>query len=144
MSTRKMNEIWNFLQQDPGTGGGALSGYRQSFRIKAFWQTVWPGKKPGMGKGCGGSRSRLLNSLQPLRVIYVASLSIFALASEPANADSSTSPPRDRSQNTPPNPGGFASQNVCGGDFGMLQHAEDVVNDNLRPDGSEIYRCTNL
>jgi hypothetical protein len=85
-----------------------------------------------------------LACVQPLRLIYVVLISIVALASEPANAESKTTPPQDRTQSASPNPAGFASQNVCGGDFGMLQHAEDVVNDNRRPDGSEIYRCTRL
>lgn len=97
-----------------------------------------------MRGGSHGSRAGRPNRLQPLPLIYVALVSIVALAGEPARADSPTSLPRDRTQNTSPSPAGFPSQNVCGGDFGMLQQAEDGVNDILRPDGSEIYRCTNL
>lgn len=102
--------------------------------------------------GCGESRSQRVNRIRASRSLCVALIAIVASASEPANADSPASPSRDRPQKTSPNPAGsasqnragFGSQNVCGGDLGMLQQAEDVINDILRVDGSEIYHCTRL
>jgi hypothetical protein len=98
------------------------------------------------------SRSRRFNRICPSRSLCFALLAIVALASEPANADSSASPSRDRRPDTSSNqagsasqnPAGFVSQNVCGGDLGMLQQAEDVINNILRVDGPEIYHCTKL
>ena len=101
-------------------------------------------RKIGLRRGRDGSRSRLFNRIKASRLLYAALISIVALANEPNNVDPSTSPSPDGTQNTSPNPAGFASQNVCGGDLGMLQHAEDVINDILRPDGSEIYHCNRL
>ncbi len=97
-----------------------------------------------MESGCEGSRSRLVGCIQPWRLLSIALIAMVALARVPANADSLTSPSRDPAQDTSTDRSGFASQNVCGGDFGMLQQAEDMVNGNRRPDGSEIYRCTKL
>jgi hypothetical protein len=134
----------NSLHQHRSAGrDGAVGGPEPVLQqIDASADLAW--EETGMESGCEGSGSRLVSCIRPWRLVSFALISIVALASEPANADSSASPSRDRAQDTSTNSSGFASQNVCGGDFGMLQQAEDVVNDNRRPDGSEIYRCTKL
>jgi hypothetical protein len=98
------------------------------------------------------SCSRRLNRNRASRSLCLALIAIVALGIQPANADSSALPSRELPPNTFRNsagsasqdPTGFVSQNVCGGDLGMLQQAEDEINDILRVNGSKIYHCTKL